>query len=253
MGEYSKAWIRGYSNEIDRLARGVHPRMMTGSNTVHFIYLSQKPANRTATYLRTIANYKPQMEDLFLIRFTVSGNMIDYPGNVATPTTELATVNVHLNSVILDVNAFYTTVDIKNYCLGAPVNRFEYMRIPVNHIPQDIILQYNLEGLTVNDHVLVEIRKGMYGLPQVGLITQERLSIHLDASGYIPSRHTPGLYTHITRITTFTLVVDDFGIKYHHKHDTLHLRHILRQKYTITTDWKTVLHIGISLDWNYKK
>ena len=172
MGEYSKAWIRGYSNEIGRLARGVHPRMMTGSNTVHFIYLSQKPANRTATYLRTIANYKPQMEDLFLIRFTVSGNMIDYPGNVATPTTELATVNVHLNSVISDINASYMTVDIKDFYLGTPMNRFEYMRIPVKHIPQDIMQQYNLAGLNVNDHILVEIQKGVYGLSQADLIAQ---------------------------------------------------------------------------------
>ena len=49
------------------------------------------------------------------------------------------------------------TVNIKNYYLGTPMNRFEYMRIPVKHIYQDIMHQYNLAGLIVNNHVLVEI------------------------------------------------------------------------------------------------
>ena len=102
----------------------------------------------------------------------------------------------------------------------------------------------------MNDHVLVEIQKGMYGLPQVGLIAQEHLNTHISASGYTPSRYTPGFYTHTTRKTTFTLVVDDFGIKYHHKHDALH--EVLKNKYIITIDWKVELYIGISLNWTYK-
>ena len=92
------------------------------------------------------------------------------------------------------------------------MNRFEYMRLPAKHIPQDVIHQYNLQGLIVNTNVLVEIRKGMYGLPQADLIAQERLNIHLTASGYIPARYTPSLYTHHTLKTTFMLVVDDFDI-----------------------------------------
>ena len=95
----------------------------------------------------------------------------------------------------------------------------------------------------MNDHVLVEIQKGMYGLPQVGLIAQEHLNTHISASGYTPSRYTPGFYTHTTRKTTFTLVVDDFGIKYHYKHDALPLLYVLKKKYTITTDWKGALYI----------
>ena len=47
LGKNTKEWIRGCSNEIGRLAREVHPRMMTGSNTIQFIHSSQKPANRT--------------------------------------------------------------------------------------------------------------------------------------------------------------------------------------------------------------
>ena len=127
------------------------------------------------------------------------------------------------------------------------------MHIPVKHIPQDIMDQYNLHDLIENSHVSVEIRKGMYGLPLAGLIAQERLNIHLATGGYTHARHTPGLYTHHTLKTTFTLVVDDFVIKYHHKHDALHLLTLLQKKYKITTDWKGGLYIGITLAWNYHK
>ena len=101
---------------------------------------------------------------------------------------ELATVKFHLNSVILDVNSSYMTVDIKDYYLGTPMNRYEYMRIPVKYIPQDIMDQYNLHDLIKNNHVLVEIRKGMYGLPQAGLVAQEQLNIHLATGGYTPAK-----------------------------------------------------------------
>ena len=74
LGGNSKAWIRGCSNEIGRLARAVHPQIMTGSNTIHFIHPSLKPADRTATYLRIVANYRPQKEGPFHVRFTVGGS-----------------------------------------------------------------------------------------------------------------------------------------------------------------------------------
>ena len=78
----------------------------------------------------------------------------------------------------------------------------------------------------------------MYGLPQAGLIAQDRLNIYLAASSYTASKHRPRLYIHTTRKYTFTLVVNDFEIKYHHKHDALHLLHVLKEKCKITTDWK---------------
>ena len=50
------------------------------------------------------------------------------------------------------------------------MDRFEYMRIPVKHRPADIMGQYALVPLIVNDRVMVEIRKGVYMLSLVGLL-----------------------------------------------------------------------------------
>ena len=91
----------------------------------------------------------------------------------------------------------------------------------------------------------------MYRLKQVGIITNVELTKHLDKFGYHPVQHTPGLWKQNTRATIFTLVVDDFAIKYASKQDADHLLQALRAKYTISTDFDAYLYIGITLDCNY--
>ena len=66
-------------------------------------------------------------------------------------------------------------MDIKNYYLGTPLDRYEYMRIRIEHIPDEIIQEYNLQAITVNGWVYLEIRKGMYGLPQAGILANKLL------------------------------------------------------------------------------
>ena len=83
--------------------------------------------------------------------------------------------------------------------------------------------EYKLHNLVHNGMVLGEIRKGMYGLPQVGSLVYDKLAARLANGGYLPTKHTPGLFHHKTRAVTFCLIVDDFGIKHIHKHDVQHL------------------------------
>jgi hypothetical protein len=54
----------------------------------------------------------------------------------------------------------------------------------------------------------------MYGLPQAGIIAQELLEEHLLKAGYPQSKVTPGYWKHNWQPISFTLVMDDFGIKY---------------------------------------
>ena len=64
-------------------------------------------------------------------------------------------------------------IDLKDFYLGTPMNRYEYMWIKMDDIPQYIINQYGLTAKAVNGKVLVEIRKGMYGLNQAGRIAND--------------------------------------------------------------------------------
>eukprot|EP00957_Ditylum_brightwellii_P196767 14991436-Ditylum_brightwellii.AAC.1 len=91
----------------------------------------------------------------------------------------------------------------------------------------------------------------MYGLSQAGKSVNEQLTRHLALYGYYPVRHTPGLWRHITRDIRFTLVVDDFVVKYTNKEDIYHLLQALKDKYTVSEDWKGKLYCGLTLDWNY--
>jgi phage terminase Nu1 subunit (DNA packaging protein) len=60
------------------------------------------------------------------------------------------------------------TTDLKDFYLGTPLAQYKYMQIPVSVIPESIMAEYKLLPLRHHDHVYVEIRKGMYGLPQAG-------------------------------------------------------------------------------------
>lgn len=82
-------------------------------------------------------------------------------------------------------------------------------------------------------------------------MANDELVIHLKTHGYVQSQHTPGLFTHLTRPISFTLVVDDFGIKYVGKTHAEHLIEILKLKYPITIDWTGQKYLGLAIDWDY--
>ena len=91
----------------------------------------------------------------------------------------------------------------------------------------------------------------MYKLPQAGLLAQELLKERLAEHGYYQSKIIPGLWKHETRPIVFTLVVDDFGVKYVNKEDAEHLMSVLKQEYEVTEDWKGERYIGMHLRLDY--
>jgi hypothetical protein len=128
-------------------------------------------------------------------------------------------------------------MDIENYDLGTPLPRYEYMRMLLSIFPEEIVSEYNLTALAVDGWVYVEIRKGMYGLKQAGLLDNQLVQKRLAPFGYYPARHTPCMWLHKTRSKAFSLIVDDFAVKYMGKHHADHLRDALLRSYELTTDW----------------
>jgi hypothetical protein len=106
-------------------------------------------------------------------------------------------------------------MDIKNFYLCTPMTRYEYMQLKLSDIPANVIAHYYLCNIaTPDEYVYCKIRQGMYGLPQAGIIAQELLAKRLKEHGYTQSKTTPGLWTHEWRPITFSLIVDNFGVKY---------------------------------------
>jgi hypothetical protein len=69
----------------------------------------------------------------------------------------------------------------------------------------------------------------MYGLPQAGINAQELLETRLKTAGCTQSKLTPGYWKHKWQPISFTLVVDNFGVKYIGKEHVTHLISILKK------------------------
>jgi hypothetical protein len=189
---------------------------------------------------------------------TAGGNLIKYPGELTTRTADLTTSKVIWNSVLSTKDAKFMGMDIKNFYLGTPLDRFEYMKLPLHLFPQHVIDQYDLKLHEKGGFVYVEIRKAIYGLPQAGILANKQLRERLAPFGYYEVAHTPGLWRHVTRPVQFTLVVDDFGVKYVGENHAKHLPKALKSchkipgdRYEVEEDWEGNLFCGITLDWHY--
>jgi hypothetical protein len=203
--------------------------MTTGTDTMHFISATELPAGCKPTYLstnptkpRNIASASPVAATKLIILARSAPKPPTSP-----PPSYSSTASSPLRVLTSD--------------------RFEYMWIPTRDIPTDIMDQYKLATLVRNDIVLVEIRKGMYGLSQAGIIANSRLKAHLATWGYRPCPNTPGRFLHDTHP-----VVDDFGIKYVGHEHADHLIQCLQSIYEITTDWSGTKYCGLTLDWDYQ-
>ena len=89
--------------------------------------------------------------------------------------------------------------------------------------------------------------------PTVRHFSQQTAKKRLEKQGYHELPHTPGRFRRETRQVWFTLVVDDFGIKFVGEENAKHLLGVLKEFYKMEEDWTGILYCGITLDWNYKK
>ena len=259
-GHDKLTWTTSLANELGRCAQGVGKSrtpstQVAGTNTIFFIPKHAVPTGEKITYANFINDIRPLKQETHRVRMTVGGDRLDCEEDPSSPAVSLLDTKIMLNSVISDAHkgARYCTSDIKNFYLNNPMKKFRYMKIPLKYIPKEIMDEYNIQDIQSNGFVYVEIRKGMYGLKEAGIIAFKRLVEKLAPHGYHPCKHTPGLWTHTTRQIMFTLAVDDFGIKYFKREDAQHLFNALQENYTITTDWTGKNYCGLTIDWQYDK
>jgi hypothetical protein len=241
-------WTRGFGNEVGRLFQGI--RDIPGTDTCFLIKLTNIPKDRKITYGKIVCDYKPHKKEKEQVRLTVGGDRLDYSGDVATSTPDSTTFKILINSTLSTTDAAMMMMDIKNYYLGTPLQRFEYMKMFLSRFPDEIVQKYNLNALAVDGWVYIEIRKGMYGLKQAGLLANQLLQTRLAPFGYYLERHTPGLWLHKTRSIAFSLVMDDFAVKYVGKQHADHLRNALLKTYELTTDWAATVYSGMTQEWD---
>ena len=99
----------------------------------------------------------------------------------------------------------------------------------LEYIPEDIVTQYNLRNFSVDGWVYMEIRKLIPGLKKAGKIAHDQLKNHLDQFNYLSCERAPSLWRYNTRPNIFTLVLDEFRIKYSAKQHAQHLISVLQK------------------------
>jgi hypothetical protein len=235
------AWEQAAVVELNRLL---------SSGTGRFIDHEAMPRNRRAAYYNPVLKLKTKPNGVveYRVRGTIGGNLIDYAGVVAANTADLTTIKLLLNSVVSDSASDWMTLDIKDFYLNTPLDRKEYMVIHSSQIPETFFAHHDIKNLCgTKGYYLMEISKGIYGLPQAGKLAQDRLIKHLATAGYVPTPNTPCLFRHVTRPIWFSLVVDDFGVKYRGRDHAQHLIDTLKQLYELHTDWTGSTYVGLDI------
>jgi len=166
--KYKDTWSNSFGKEIRRLA--------TTTETIFFISKTDIPQDRKGdeTYGRILCVYREGKKDKYRTRITIGGNLINFLGDCPTP--DLLTVKLLFNSIISTPNAKFMSIDIKDFYLSTPMKWYEYFRMKLELFPEDIIQEYDLRNkVDATGNVHCKVRRGMYGLPQAGIITQELL------------------------------------------------------------------------------
>jgi hypothetical protein len=145
-------------------------------------------------------------------------------------------------------------MDISNFYIMTPLHPAEFTQIKLSDIPDEVVKEYKLrEKATKNGSIYIRAKRSMYGLPQAGLLANKLLEKRLNKHRYRQRKVVPGLWKHNTRPIQFTLVVNDFGVKYVGKEHAQHLKNALEEHYKLMCDQTGKQYIGITLDWDYNK
>ena len=144
--------------------------------------------------------------------------------NTGTPTADVPCTH---EKVIVEFNIVNPRSHVHDHGYLQPLPWYsngtpKYMRMPLKIISQNIIDHYNLNKIATDGWVYQNIVH-VYGIPIAGKIANDLLTKRISNAGYHPCQFTPGLWKHMWRPVTFTLVVDDASVKFVDKHHAQHL------------------------------
>ncbi len=135
-------WMTAFVKDFGKMSQGDNKTGQPGTNKMFIMLPSDVPnipKDRVITYARVVVDHRPQRADPNQISITAGGNLINYPGKLTTGTADITTAKLLWNSMLSTPGAKYICLDIKNFYLSAPLDRFEYMQIPFALFPPWII------------------------------------------------------------------------------------------------------------------
>jgi hypothetical protein len=117
-------WTHSYGNELGCLVQGM-PGQAKGTDTIFFIprHMVLKERSKDVTYGLITCLIRPEkIEEPNRTRLVAGGDRVHYPFDAGTPTANLLTIKLLINSMISAPGARFFTMDIKNFYLCTPMS-----------------------------------------------------------------------------------------------------------------------------------
>ena len=173
--------MKSFGTEIQRL--------IPTTKTIFFRRKSEIPAEcrKDITYGRIVCTYRLEKKDPYPMTLTIGGNLVNYPDYCGTPTADIITVKILLNSIVSTLNAKFMMIDLKDFYLMTPMSWYEYFQMKLNLFPEDNIDEYNLMDIVdTKVNIFCKVRRGMYS-PPVTVTVRARSPLDIGLTHGAPS------------------------------------------------------------------
>ena len=235
------------------------------SGTIKHVFKDSIPREhrKNISYYNERAREKSRIIDQeeyieYRVRGTFGGDHRKYPGAVSSNTAEYPVVKMLLNSVISDVkirdkNTRFATLDLVDFYIGTELENHDdpdYFKIKASKVPSAVCEKYNISADS-DDFIYFRLDKCLYGHAVAGRLSNQELVKILKIAGYHESDLVPCLFKHETRNVTFSLIVDDLGVKYTNFDDIQHLIDSISPRWKVKLNKSGDKYIGMNLKWDY--
>jgi hypothetical protein len=235
------------------------------SNTIKHVFKDSIPREhrKNISYYNERPREKPKLieEQEHIecrVRGTFGGDHRKYPGAVSSNTAEYPVVKILLNSVISDVrnkdpNTRFASIDLVDFYIGTELenhNDPDYFKVKASKMPEAVLAKYNISP-DDDDYVYFRLDKCLYGHAVAGRLSNKELVKLLKTAGYYESDLVPCLFKHETRPISFSLIVDDLGVKYVNNEDIQHLIDAISPRWKVKLNATGNRYIGMNLKWDY--
>ena len=98
-----------------------------------------------------VEEFRLQKPDPHRIRITVGGSKISVDYDIGTPTANLSTAKILINSMLSTRGSRWAGFDLMNMYLNTNLKDDENLRVHMSQIPEEFIKEYNLQQFVTPD------------------------------------------------------------------------------------------------------
>ena len=149
--DMKKVCLQGLGTELGRLDQGFKPNQIKGTNTISFVKI-YNTFWRKITYTNCFCNLQPLKKKMYQVQMTVCGDKLDYPHDIASPTSALLDTKLIIDSTISDHKYFgskFRSIDIEDFFLQTIMDEGIY------GLKQTVMLAYKRFVQQLNEHDLI--------------------------------------------------------------------------------------------------